>query len=167
MLSDEAVRAGGILAGLPDGSPFVVSACLLGEACRYDGSAKRSDAVCELAGRLRAVAVCPERAAGLPCPRPPAELQADGDVLLADGTDVTEAFRTGVRACLLQARTSGARVALLKAKSPSCGVRCVYDGSFSGRLVAGAGVFSSALREDGVTLMDETELAQARGLGLL
>ena len=167
MLPDEALRACKVLAGLPDGASFVVSACLLGVPCRYDGSAKHSDAACELAERLRAVSVCPEQAAGLPCPRPPAELQADGSVLLADGTDVTEAFCAGAQACLLQARASGARVAVLKAKSPSCGVRRVYDGSFSGRLVAGSGVFARALREEGVAIIDEAELAQAREHGLL
>ena len=150
-----------LLADLPDGSPVVMSACLLGVPCRYDGGAKRNEAVCSLARRLKAVPVCPEQAAGLPTPRLPAEAQADGRVLLRDGTDVSEAFSGGAHACLEQALLSGARVAVLKAKSPSCGVSSVYDGSFTGTLTCGRGLFARLLADAGVALLDECELERA------
>lgn len=156
-----------LLRALPDGAPVVVSACLLGEACRYDGGSCEDPLVRELTARLRVVPVCPERAAGLPVPRTPAELRADGRVLSRDGADLTEAFGRGAASCLKGALSCGACLALLKSRSPSCGVGEVYDGTFSGRLVAGRGVFARALARHGVLMTDERELARARALGEL
>ena len=117
-----------------------ISACLLGAPVRYDGGSKPVPEVIELAGKegVEVLRVCPETASGLPVPRSPAE-QRGGRVLLADGRDVTEEFALGSRLCGDDVVRSGARLAVLKAKSPSCGVGLVYDGTYSGRLVAGQG----------------------------
>lgn len=149
---------------LPDGAPIVVSACLLGVACRYDGTARPSALVCDLTARLHVVRVCPEGASGLPTPRSPAEIcPADGRVYLRDGSDVTDAFERGARRMLAVARGSGARVAILKAKSPSCGVGRIYDGTFTGRLRPGTGVFARLLDEEGLHLITEGELEALLG----
>ena len=133
---------------------IVVSDCLRGVACRYDGGSKPSEAVLSLCARADALGVCPEREAGLPVPRPPAE-QRDGGVWSADGTDLTSAFADGAQICLRAARDHGAPLAVLKEKSPSCGPSCVYDGSYTGRLVKGAGVFARLLQKEGICVVSE------------
>lgn len=131
-----------------------ISACLLGAPVRYDGGSKPVPEVRELAGKVDVVRVCPETASGLPVPRPPAE-QRDGRVYLADGRDVTEDFARGSRRSLEAVRRSPVSLAVLKAKSPSCGVGLVYDGTYSGRLVPGQGVFAARLEEEGVCVVTE------------
>lgn len=133
-----------------------ISACLLGAPVRYDGGSKPVPEVIELAEKegVEVLRVCPETASGLPVPRPPAE-QRGGRVLLADGRDVTEEFALGSRLCGDDVVRSGARLAVLKAKSPSCGVGLVYDGTYSGRLVAGQGVFAARLDEEGICVVTE------------
>lgn len=132
----------------------IVSECLLGVACRYDGGSKPCAAVCDFCRKVDATGVCPERAAGLPVPREPAE-QLGGRVWLRDGTDVTEEFGRGAQACLAQALRAGAPLAVLKAKSPSCGSGVIYDGTYTGRLVAGDGVFARLLEEEGICVVTE------------
>ncbi len=132
----------------------IVSECLLGVACRYDGGSKPCAAVRDLCRKVDAAGVCPERAAGLPVPREPAE-QLGGRVWLRDGTDVTEEFGRGAQACLAQALRAGAPLAVLKAKSPSCGSGVIYDGTYTGRLVAGDGVFARLLEEEGICVVTE------------
>lgn len=134
----------------------LISACLLGRRCRYDGSAAPSCAVGRFARRLGegVVPVCPEGYSGLPVPRPPAE-QRDGRVVLATGEDVSRAFDTGARKTLARARETGTRLAILKSKSPSCGVHRIYDGTFSGRLVVGDGCAARLLMEEGCTVVTE------------
>ena len=131
-----------------------ISACLLGAPVRYDGGSKPIDEVLELAEKVDVVRVCPETASGLPVPRPPAE-QLGGRVLLADGRDVTEDFSRGAQRCLDVVRRSPVSLAVLKAKSPSCGVGLVYDGTYSGRLVPGQGVFAERLEKEGVCVVTE------------
>ena len=131
-----------------------ISACLLGAPVRYDGGSKPIDEVIELARKVDVVRVCPETASGLPVPRPPAE-QLGGRVLLADGRDVTEDFSRGAQKCLDVVRRSPVSLAVLKAKSPSCGVGLVYDGTYSGRLVPGQGVFAERLEKEGVCVVTE------------
>lgn len=145
---------------------MVVSACLAGRACRYDGSANAHDVVRGLVASARAVAVCPEADGGLPTPRPPAEIVGgDGSDVLAgrarvvtrDGRDVTTAYVLGAYRALRAAREAGARVAVLKARSPSCGRGALRDGSFSGRIVAGDGVTAALLAANGITVVTEEE----------
>lgn len=131
-----------------------ISACLLGAPVRYDGGSKPVSEVLELAEKVDVLRVCPETASGLPVPRPPAE-QLGGRVLLADGRDVTAEFDLGAQRSLDAVRRSPVRLAVLKAKSPSCGVGLVYDGTYSGRLVPGQGVFAARLEREGICVVTE------------
>jgi uncharacterized protein YbbK (DUF523 family) len=136
----------------------LVSACLLGVRCNHRGEASPSQAVMELASAFRLVPICPETAGGLPTPRPAAELRADGSVETVAGQDVTAAYRRGASAAVALARTVGARRAVLKARSPSCGCRQVYDGTFSRTLVDGEGVTAAALRRAGIDVIAEGDV---------
>ncbi len=139
---------------------ILVSACLLGVRCNHRGQASPSAAVAALAdeGGYRLVPCCPEVAGGLPTPRPAAERQPDGRVRTADGTDVTELYARGAAAAVALAAAVGASRAVLKARSPSCGCRAIYDGTFSRTLVDGEGVTAAALREAGVEVVSDEEV---------
>ncbi|SHI03069.1 DUF523 domain-containing protein [Ferrimonas marina] len=145
-----------------------MSACLLGDPVRYDGASKglndpRLAQWCALGWVLP---LCPEVSGGLPTPRPAAEQQSDGRVLTQQGENVSQAFYLGAEVALAQAQRHGIRLALLKANSPSCGNRQVYDGRFQGRLISGEGVTASRLRQHGVQVFNENELAAlAEALG--
>ncbi|MBR0406390.1 MAG: DUF523 domain-containing protein [Eggerthellaceae bacterium] len=139
--------------------PVLVSACLLGTACRYDGASMPCPAVIELADTLDLVPICPEQLGGLPTPRTPSEIQPDGRVTDRAGEDRTAAFASGADETLHIAREHGCRIGILKSRSPSCGVRRIYDGTFSGKLVPGQGVTASLLADAGITLLDETDFA--------
>jgi uncharacterized protein YbbK (DUF523 family) len=129
--------------------PFLVSACLLGVACRYDGESKADPRVLALASGAALVPVCPEQLGGLPTPRPRHELR-NGRVISEHGIDATAVFERGAAQAVHLAQLTGCRRAILKARSPSCGAGEVYDGTFSGRVVAGDGVLARALREAGL-----------------
>ncbi len=138
---------------------ILVSHCLLGEPCRYDGASRLDRQVLELhkAGHTL-IPVCPEVLGGLDTPRAPAELQPDGRVVNEDGEDVTAAYRAGAEAALRIAREQGCTLAVLKARSPSCGCGEIYDGTFTRTLKGGWGVAARLLLEAGVTVMDEENL---------
>jgi uncharacterized protein YbbK (DUF523 family) len=136
----------------------LVSACLVGVACNYKCRGQAHPAVTALAETHRLIPVCPEVAGGLPTPRPAAEICGDGRVRTASGEDVTEMYERGSRHALEVALATGARRAVLKARSPSCGSHQVYDGSHSGVLVAGQGLTCAALRAAGVDVVSEEDL---------
>lgn len=147
-------------------TPLLVSACLLGLSCRYDGDSCPVPALQRLATLGRALPICPEVAGGLPIPRPAAEIRGgDGEdvldgrarVVREDGTDVSSAFIAGARAALDLARRCGAARAVLKARSPSCGVGLIYDGTFSRRLASGDGVTAALLRREGIAVSPEED----------
>ena len=131
-----------------------VSSCLLGEPVRYDGGSKPVCEVIALASKVKACPVCPERAAGLSVPRPPAEIR-EKRVLLADGTDVTDAFRAGCSACAEKCLAAHAPLAVLKSKSPSCGTGVIYDGTHTGSLTAGDGLLAARLKKEGICVVTE------------
>ena len=137
---------------------IVVSACLLGEPCRYDGRSKPCEAVIRLGERHELIPVCPEVMGGLLTPRPPAELQADGRVMNREGIDVSAAYRKGAEETLRVAREQGCEMALLKEKSPSCGNGHIYDGSFTGTLIPGQGMTARLLTQHGICVLGETDL---------
>ena len=139
---------------------ILVSACLLGEACRYDGKSQPCEALRALAGSYDLVPVCPEQLGGLPTPRTPSEIQPDGCVVDHTGADRSEAFAAGARETLRIARMHSCTRAVLKAKSPSCGVHEIYDGTFTGTIIPGKGVTAALLHEAGIALLDESELAR-------
>ena len=138
---------------------ILVSHCFFGEPCRYDGASRVDRQVLELhrAGH-NLIPVCPEVLGGLDTPRAPAELQPDGRVVNREGTDVTAAYRAGAEAALAIARENGCTLAVLKARSPSCGCGEVYDGTFTGTLTPGWGVAARLLMEAGITVLDEEHL---------
>nr|VFJ62863.1 MAG: Uncharacterized conserved protein YbbK, DUF523 family [Candidatus Kentron sp. FW] len=133
------------------------SACLLGIDCRYDAGNNKNGKVLKLAGEEILIPVCPEQLGGLSTPRIPAE-QRDGKVVTKEGRDVTENFRRGARETLKLARLYGVREAILKQRSPSCGVGKIYDGTFSGKVIRGNGVTSALLKEHGIKVSSEEEL---------
>ena len=133
---------------------FVVSACLAGLPCRYDGRTNFKPEVAELAASGLAVPVCPEQLGGLPTPRTPSERRGDS-VIMADGTDVTAEFRAGAEAALYIAEEYGCSAAILKARSPSCGCGRIYDGSFSRTLTDGSGIFAELLQSRGFEVFTE------------
>ncbi len=137
----------------------LVSACLLGVNCRYNGEPKADQRVLALLEKgVRLVPVCPEQLGGLPTPRPPAEIRADGRVLTREGTDVTGEYRRGAGEALHLARLYRCRLAVFKARSPSCGKGQVYDGTFSGHPVPGDGVTARLLLENGLRVLTEEEI---------
>ena len=135
---------------------IIVSACLAGYRCRYDGKIVPDEEIVALVKRGEAIPVCPEMMGGLPCPRVPSERTADGShVVTREGSDVTEAFRIGAEETLRMAHLYGCDKAILKAKSPSCGCGRIYDGSFSGTLKEGFGVTAELLLENGITVQEK------------
>jgi len=138
----------------------IVSACLLGVRCNHEGEANTSSSVFALRDTHRVIPVCPETAGGLPTPRTRAERRVDGSVVTADGDDVTEWFVRGARHAVQLAEAVGATTAVLKARSPSCGCREIYDGTFTGTRVRGEGVAAEALRAAGLEVVSEDEVAR-------
>lgn len=136
---------------------LLVSACLLGCACRYDGGGKPCGAVLALQGAHELIPVCPEQLGGLPTPRPPAERQGDR-VVNRLGQDVTEEYLRGAQEALRLCRALKCDAAILKARSPSCGCGQIYDGSFSSALIPGDGVTAALLKENGIPVWMEEDL---------
>jgi uncharacterized protein YbbK (DUF523 family) len=148
---------------------YLVSACLLGLPCAYDGRDRLVDGLLALAACGQVVPICPEVAGGLPIPRPPAEIVGGngGDVLdgrarvvMVAGDDVTAAFLRGAERALAVARQHGIVTAILRQRSPSCGSTCIYDGTHSGTLIPGQGVAAALLRRHGVEVFAEAEVSR-------
>ena len=132
---------------------IMVSACLLGRKCKYNGGDNFCEKAAEFVQGHEVIPVCPETAGGLPVPRTPCEI-VNGVVTDADGISRDKEFRTGADLCLQIAREKKIDLAILQPRSPSCGVHQIYDGTFSGHLIEGSGVFASLLRENGFRVMD-------------
>ena len=137
---------------------ILVSACLAGVACRYNGTAFPCAGMAELVSSGKAIAVCPEVLGGLAVPRLPAEI-IGFRVRTIQGEDVTDAYRTGAAAAFRIARENGCKSAVLKARSPSCGSGRIYDGSFSGRVTDGDGLLAGLLKQAGIIVYTEEEYA--------
>ena len=150
---------------------ILVSACLIGIACRYDGRSRPVKGLCDLAAQGVLLPICPEVAGGLTAPRPPAEIEGasaglDGHAVLdgrsrvthADGADVTAQFVRGAKAALAVVQHLGIREAVLKACSPSCGAGQIPSGSLDGRRVAGDGVTAALLKRAGIRVVTEMDL---------
>ncbi len=136
---------------------IVVSACLVGEKCRYDGNSNRCEAVVQLVQKGEALPVCPEELGGLSTPRDPAEI-VDGRVITRTGNDVTKQFEEGARLAVEKALTAGCTEAIVKQRSPSCGCGRIYDGSFTGRLIEGDGFFTRLLKEHNIEVLTEEDI---------
>lgn len=136
---------------------IMVSGCLLGENCKYNGGNNYSEKVAEYIKGHEVISVCPECMGGLPTPRIPAEI-VDGVVTNREGQVVDEEFRRGAKIALEIARKEQIDVAILQSRSPSCGSKQIYDGSFSGVKVDGQGVFAKLLKEHGFHMIDAEDL---------
>ena len=146
-------------ANYPTPAPlYLVSACLAGRACRYNGTACPVPELKRLVEAGLAIAVCPEELGGLPTPRPPAEIR-QGRVIDRNGRDMTAQFEQGAEAVLTLALTRSIRRAILKERSPSCGCGLVYDGTFSRCLTAGDGITAAKLCRAGVIVRGESDYA--------
>lgn len=137
----------------------LVSACLLGENCKYNGGNNDNPRVAAYLADQEIIPVCPEILAGLGAPRNPAEIQ-NGKVVDCLGNDVDQKFREGVRLALEKIRGIPVDLAILQPRSPTCGVRQIYDGSFSGKLIPGQGLFAKALLDMGIKVMDADEFSK-------
>lgn len=135
---------------------ILVSACLLGVCCRYDGQAKPHEGVLSLLGRHTLIPVCPEIYGGLATPRPAAE-RVGKRVLTAQGGDVTAQYRRGAEETMRLGRLYGCEAALLKERSPSCGSGVIHNGRFDGELTPGDGVTAALLRANGIAVYGESE----------
>lgn len=130
-----------------------VSACLLGVNCKYNGGNNFSVKLEEYLEGHEVVPLCPEVMGGLSTPRVPAEL-VEGVVMDREGRSVDEAFRKGAEIALRRVLEEDVELVILQSRSPSCGVKEVYDGSFSGKLIPGKGVFAARLDEAGISAVD-------------
>ena len=136
---------------------ILVSACLLGMGCRYDGKHKANPEVQKLREKYNLIPVCPEIFGGLPTPRIPSERIGD-KVMMKDGADVTENYKRGAMEALELCRFYDIKIAILKERSPSCGKAEIYDGTFSGTLTKRDGVTAELLISNGVRVIGESEI---------
>ena len=136
---------------------IMVSACLLGQKCKYNGGDNYSEAVAEYIKGHEIIPVCPEVEGGLPTPRIPSEI-VNGVVTNAEGENVDREFRKGAELCLKKALEEHVDLAILQSRSPSCGVNQIYDGTFTGKLISGKGVFAKLLEENGIKTIDVEEI---------
>lgn len=136
---------------------ILISSCLLGTPCRYDGKSVRRVDVTALSERYELVPICPEVDGGLPTPRTPSERLGDR-VVMRDGTDVTENFLLGAEHAYAVALEHGCEIALLKERSPSCGKDVVYDGSFTSTLTERGGVTAEYLSARGIRIFGENDI---------
>lgn len=137
---------------------LLISACLLGENCKYSGGNNYCPAVEQLKERYDLIPVCPERDGGLPTPRIPSERQGDR-VVNREGEDVTPQFRCGAELALRTALENGCERALLKERSPSCGCGTIYDGTFTGTVTEGDGIAAELLKQHNIAIFGESRIA--------
>lgn len=137
---------------------IIVSACLLGVDCKYNGSNNRDERVIALGNDHELIPVCPEMEGGLPCPRIPCEI-CRGKTLSKDGKDFTREYEMGAKLCLKKALDEKAELAILQPRSPSCGVDQIYDGTFSGQLIDGDGVFASMLKSHKIPVVKPNSIS--------
>ncbi len=136
---------------------IVVSACLLGENCKYNCGNNLCPGVLEFVKGEEVIPVCPEKAAGMGCPRTPVEI-VNGVLLDKNGKSWDGQMRKTIAQLLESLKNEEIRCAVLKSRSPTCGVKQVYDGTFSGKLVDGSGLFAQALKDAGYSVLDSEEI---------
>lgn len=142
---------------------ILISHCFLGENCKYNGGNNYNAELLNVLKNHELIPVCPETFGGLSSPRLPAEI-VGGKVLFSDGSDVTQAFVNGAKKALEIAKAQGAKVAVLKANSPSCGSGIIYDGTFTGKKVRGYGVAAKLFMENGIKVYSEQDIEEIKKL---
>jgi uncharacterized protein YbbK (DUF523 family) len=152
---------------------ILISACLLGQNVRYDGKncLQEHAGLQALIKAGEVISICPEMAGGLPTPRPPAEIEngnngldvlnSNAKIITIHDEDVTAQFISGAQKTLALAKQYGIKVAILKARSPSCGSRQIYDGTHSGRIIDGMGITAALLMQNHIQVFDETQIDEA------
>ena len=136
---------------------ILVSACLLGENCKYNGGNNYNPAVAEFVKDKEVLPICPEMMAGMGCPRIPIEI-VDGVLMDRDGNNVDAAMRKAVEQAMEMIREEDIQCAVLQSRSPTCGVNQIYDGSFTGKLIEGSGVLAQALKLVGYRVVDAEDI---------
>ncbi len=139
---------------------MIISACLCGCDCKYNGKNNKNESCVELLKREKAVLVCPEQLGGMTTPRVPSEIiKNDGNisVISKEGKDVSKEFKKGAKEALKIAKLVDAKVAILKDGSPSCGSKYIYDGTFSGNKIKGEGITAKLFMENGIEVFSEDE----------
>jgi len=137
--------------------PILCSACLLGCKCRYDGNSKSNEKVLKMLQHNQLIPVCPEQLGGLSTPRAPSERNGD-KVITKDGKDITINYQIGAKEVLQIAKLYGCKKAILKTRSPSCGSKQIYDGTFTGTLISRDGVCAELLKKNGIEVISEEDL---------
>ena len=138
---------------------IAVSACLLGHNCKYSGGNNRSQKVLDYIEGHEVIPVCPEVTGGMPTPRVPVELK-DSKAINRDGEDVTEFFQRGVEKTMEKLDGQNINLAILQPRSPSCGCKQIYDGTFTKTLIDGKGMFAQALADAGIPMMDGDDIPE-------
>ena len=146
-----------------DSVKIMVSACLLGENCKYNGGNNKNPELIQALSGHTVIPVCPEMKGGLPTPRTPAEING-GTVMNREGVSVDEAFRLGANRALALAERERPDMIILQPRSPSCGVNEIYDGTFSGRLIPGQGVFADLALQAGFDVLDADEALEQKAI---
>ena len=136
---------------------ILISACLVGENCKYSGGNNLSPKIDALLEKYDLIPFCPEEQGGLPTPRNPSEQKGNG-VYMDNGKDVTEQFEDGAKKALMLCLYLKINIAVLKERSPSCGTHQIYDGSFSGKVIPGMGVTAKLLKENGIKVYSEDQI---------
>ena len=136
---------------------ILVSACLLGENCKYNGGNNYNPAVAEFVKDKEVLPICPEMMAGMGCPRIPIEI-VEGVLMDRDGNNVDAAMRNAVAQAMDMIRKEDIECAVLQSRSPTCGVNQIYDGSFTGKLIEGSGVLAQALKLTGYRVVDAEDI---------
>ena len=136
---------------------ILVSDCLLGENCKYNGGNNYNPAVAEFVKDKEVLPICPEMMAGMGCPRIPIEI-VDGVLMDRDGNNVDAAMRKAVEQAMEMIREEDIQCAVLQSRSPTCGVNQIYDGSFTGKLIEGSGVLAQALKLVGYRVVDAEDI---------
>lgn len=140
---------------------ILVSACLLGKNCKYNGGNNLNQSVLGFIEGHEVIGVCPEQLGGLSTPRLPAEI-VDGVVTNKEGVSVDAEFRKGAQAALAAALENKVDLAILQSRSPSCGVKEIYDGSFSGKKIKGQGVFAKLLAKHDIKVLDAEDVGERK-----
>ena len=138
---------------------ILVSACLMGENCKYNGGNNYNAAVVEYVKGKQVLPICPELMAGMGCPRTPIE-SVDGVLMDRNGNNVDAAMREAVAQAMEMIRKENIQCAILQSRSPTCGVNEIYDGSFSGKLIPGSGVLAQALKAVGYQVIDAEDIKE-------
>lgn len=138
--------------------PVLISSCLLGTNCRYDGKNCFAEDISLLKDKCLLIPICPEQMGGLSTPRYPSEIQ-NGKVINSNNIDVTKEYKKGAEASLAYAKLNNIKYAILKSKSPSCGLNKIYDGTFSKKLIDGNGITAQLLIDNGIKVYTEKEIS--------